>query len=138
MNYKALILAVILGGATAAQIQESTPVPTPLPPPIQTPAPPPEITPQLTPPRPPEGTPRVPPAPEIIPTPNPTPELRGSRTPGIPKFDPLRTPGISRTPGGDPGDRIAPTPTLGPAEIHRPPPPDPRAARAPDRPLALS
>ena len=106
MNYKALILAVILSGAVAAAIQEPTPVPTPVPPPRFPLLP-------LTPPPRPEGTPPALPTPEIIPTPNPTPELRGSRTPGIPKLDPLRTPGISRTPGGDPGDKIVPPPTPG-------------------------
>jgi hypothetical protein len=50
----------------------------------------------------------------------PTPEVRGSPTPGIPKLDPLRTPGISRTPGGGPADKIVPTPTPGPAEILKP------------------
>jgi hypothetical protein len=103
MNYKALILTVILGGATAAVLQESTSVPTP------------EVNPQATPfPRP-DGTPQAPPTPEILPTPLPTPELRASRTPGIGKLDPLRTPGISRTPGGDPGDKIVPPPTPGPS-----------------------
>lgn len=118
MNYRALILTVILGGATASVVQESTPVPTP------------EATPQATPSPRPDGMPPAPPAPptpEIIPTPMPTPELRGSRTPGIGRLDPLRTPGIGRTPGGDPGDKIVPPPTPGPAEILTPVPHDPRA-----------
>jgi hypothetical protein len=34
----------------------------------------------------------------------------------------MRTPGISRTPGGDPGDKIVPTPTPGPDEILKPTP----------------
>lgn len=120
MNYKALILTVILGGATAGVVQESTPVPTP------------ETTPRATPSPRPDGTPPAPPAPEIIPKPMPTPELRGSRTPGIGRLDPFRTPGISRTPGGDPGDKIVPPPTPGPAEILTPTR-DPRAVRGEDR-----
>jgi len=98
MKYKAMVLAAILGAAAARLSQEPTPVPTP------------EATPQKTPQPRPIGTPRANRTPEAPATPAPTPEFRDPRTPGIGKLDPLRTPGVSRTPGGDPGDKIVPTP----------------------------
>jgi len=108
MKYKTMILAGMLGAVAAGLRQEPTPPPTP------------EATPQTTPRPRPIGTPRANRTPEAPATPAPTPESRDPRTPGIGKFDPMRTPGVSRTPGGDPGDKIVPPP--GPERILTPTP----------------